>query len=621
MSYYEYTIRDKYIDEIISGTKKVDFRLNDPAKGAKVKIGDILVLVSKDFPERYVRVEVQQRDLFYSWKMVIDQFWDSNLKKFFPSKEKALEECAKSYSEEKIKEVGIVAFRVEKEIRPLKKSSILLDQDIIVQREGKSKVSKTIKHLFDILENNLQATKYIFKDVLTCIEKKSRDERLISQIRQNYQVIKNEKNESSILANTSSAIIDKNNIVSFYEDVLELVENNQVNYFITEDRELIRKAREKHLDCFVLTVDEFQNYFFDECSYFTDYKILSLKRKPFKEEYLQEKFFTSLKEDYGEGFIKWFIKKSNSEEKAYIYENESHEIKGFLYLKIENEDEDYSDFVKPFSPKKRLKIGTFKVESTGLRVGERFIKIIIDQALNNHVKEIYVTLFENKREEVRILEKLLKDWGFCFYTTKKSNGETVLLKSLEEYDKSKGLEENYPLIPLNPKYFFLPILADYHLDLFPDMYTSRDKINFDEEMACRYSLKKIYITKRSKLDDISKGDVLIIYRMGKSYPKKYSSVVTGRAIFIQKHEVKTFDEIKKKCKNRTVFSDEELEDYFNEGYRYIIELLYLDAFEKFVTLNDLQLKGIVEENSGPRIGEAITKEQYQAICEMGGVKP
>lgn len=80
-------------------------------------------------------------------------------------------------------------------------------------------------------------------------------------------------------------------------------------------------------------------------------------------------------------------------------------------------------------PKKRLKIGTFKIISTGFRVGERFLKYIFDNAINNNVQEIYVTLFEDKRDEITALSNLLKKWGFVKWGMK-NNGETVLVKKL-----------------------------------------------------------------------------------------------------------------------------------------------------------------------------------------------
>ena len=86
-------------------------------------------------------------------------------------------------------------------------------------------------------------------------------------------------------------------------------------------------------------------------------------------------------------------------------------------MKTENSDENYSDISPLFPPKKRLKIGTFKVDATGFRLGERFIKIILDNAIEQRVDEVYVTLFEN-RPELETLVALLSRWGFEHYGVK-----------------------------------------------------------------------------------------------------------------------------------------------------------------------------------------------------------
>ncbi len=60
-------------------------------------------------------------------------------------------------------------------------------------------------------------------------------------------------------------------------------------------------------------------------------------------------------------------------------------------------------------PKKRLKIGTFKVVASGFRLGERFLKIVFDNAIANKVEEIYVTIFDKTSEQKRLIA-LLTDW-------------------------------------------------------------------------------------------------------------------------------------------------------------------------------------------------------------------
>ena len=64
-----------------------------------------------------------------------------------------------------------------------------------------------------------------------------------------------------------------------------------------------------------------------------------------------------------------------------------------LKLKIEDVDEDYSDIIPLFPKAKRLKICSLKVDYTGEKLGERFMRIIFDHALENKVDEIYVTIF------------------------------------------------------------------------------------------------------------------------------------------------------------------------------------------------------------------------------------
>lgn len=65
-----------------------------------------------------------------------------------------------------------------------------------------------------------------------------------------------------------------------------------------------------------------------------------------------------------------------------------------------------------------LKVGTFKNASKGLRVGERFLKIIFDNALSFDVDGIYVTLFEDKRNGVKALMGLMTKWGSYPIATK-----------------------------------------------------------------------------------------------------------------------------------------------------------------------------------------------------------
>lgn len=57
------------------------------------------------------------------------------------------------------------------------------------------------------------------------------------------------------------------------------------------------------------------------------------------------------------------------------------------------------------------------MEASGFRLGERFIKIIFDNAIARNLDEIYVTLFKD-RDELKRLYDLLIRWGFMIMELK-----------------------------------------------------------------------------------------------------------------------------------------------------------------------------------------------------------
>ena len=114
----------------------------------------------------------------------------------------------------------------------------------------------------------------------------------------------------------------------------------------------------------------------------------NILHKTFAEIDLQDSFFQSLRDDYPE-FDNWFRRKSNQD--AFVqYEN--NKIIGFLYLKIEERLVD--DVTPNICADKILKVGTFKIEAHGTKMGEQFIKVIMDYAANEKVDVCYVTIFE-----------------------------------------------------------------------------------------------------------------------------------------------------------------------------------------------------------------------------------
>lgn len=614
-------IREKFIRSINEGTKKREYRLNNEERSS-IKVGDVLALISNTEPNHYVRVQVTGITHYANWENALQPHWAEDFSPLFSSYEDALKECRRYYEKSEVDHYGIVAFDIKPFSAPsLKKSSVLLDTNIVIQRESYNNLSEEVVKLFAWLDR-LGSMKYLHPSIKDEIAKNSNEESrngLLLKLNA-YSFLKPSDSESLFFNKVvESYPMNENSIIDnklLYEAYL-----NRVDFLITDDREMLRKAADLFIKDRVLSVTEYLDLVEKAFPDLVDYKVLKIKQESFEDCDLNSPFFESLRKDYNftdhKEFDAWFEKKTKQKDTAYVY-RECGEIKGFLYLKTEEAgEENYGDITPPLPPKRRLKVGTFKNDAKGRRFGERFLKIIFDNALKRHVQEIYVTLFEGRRPEVEILENLFKTWGFVYWG-KKKDGEVVLVKSLTEYNDKQSVKFNFPLVKPDANYYFVPIDSEYHTDLFTDYFLSNEDVTLysaDERSAHRYALAKVYVSGKSmKYIEAKPGDVVVIYRMGDRWPKKYSSVVTGTAVIEKIVMPVTLEDYLEECKNVTVFSDEELRKFYEDKkFRTVIKLIELKPFENKVTADFLQEKGIIERNGGARMLQSMTPEQFRLI--------
>lgn len=392
---------------------------------------------------------------------------------------------------------------------------------------------------------------------------------------------------------------------------------SNVGILLTDDNLILRKAKELYIRDRVLTSAELLSWFENCDPRNIEYKMLAVTLREFGDIDLSSSFFDTLREDYeGIVFDNWFKKKARNKEKAYVFKNEAGVLQGFLYLKDEYADEpDYLKVTPHLTPKRRMKVGTFKIERTGFRLGERFLKIIFDNARIRKVDEIYVTLFEDKREGVKQLKALMEEWGFRKYGYK-PNGELVLVKAMDTYNAQETPKFNYPTLKPSSDCYFLPIYAQYHTDLFPDMILKNEDMHlYEENKAHRYALEKIYLS-GSYDAPANPGDLFVVYRIADRDPKKYNSVVTGIAIIESISQTQTVDECVALCKNRSVFTESEIRE-MHKNRPIVIKLLDYMPFTTKVTLDQLRKRGIIDQYSGPRPFSKITKEQFDIIFKLG----
>lgn len=303
---------------------------------------------------------------------------------------------------------------------------------------------------------------------------------------------------------------------------------------------------------------------------------------------LQDPFFDSLKEDYAE-FTNWFEKKS--EESAYVFSSESGSIDGFLYLKIENESLD--DVEPKLVAASRLKVGTFKINPHGTRLGERFLKKIFDHAITLKVEEIYVTVFEKHDALVKLFEK----YGFSARATKKTaNGaELVLLKDMS-YSEGELLK-NYPFIKVDEcNIFLLSLYPQWHTRLLPDSILNNEDASIVTDISHTNSIHKVYLAAMGGMEVLRPGDVVVVYRTSDNKgPAEYRSVATSVCVIEEYKNISEFESREQflaYCSPYSVFTNDELETFWSRRkYPHVIRFTYNYALPKRVTrgtmINDL----------------------------------
>lgn len=486
----------------------------------------------------------------------------------------------------------------------------LLDTNIIIHREA----SKVINQDIGILYRWLERAKYI-----KCIHSLS-----IAEIEkyQNQQAVNtfHIKLDSYEQIEIPSPIQVEVRVVSNKIDVNQNDKNDtillnevfvgRVDILITEDKKIHKKAAELGIEDKVFTIDSFLERAFAQHPELVDYKVLNVQKLKFGRINLEDGFFDSLKEDYS-GFERWFIKKFDEE--AYITVNSNNGLLlSFLYLKIEGVDESYTDITPPFTAKKRLKIGTFKVINNGFRLGERFMKIIFDNALKNDVDEIYVTIFDKRDEQKRLIE-LLEQWGFVLHG--KKNEELIYVRDFSRKTEEDQLKRCYPFISREKDCYIVPIYPDYHTELLPDsILNTESPEEFIEDFPHRNCIHKVYVS-RALEPHPKKGDILVFYRTGGYYKSVVSTIGVVQEI---KYNFESEADFVQYCRKSSVFPENQLRDMwrYSQSKPFVVRFLYVYSFPQRINMKELiDLRVLNGVNDAPRGFKRITKEQFNDILK------
>ena len=492
---------------------------------------------------------------------------------------------------------------------------VLLDTNILIHREANRVIHQDIGMLFYWLDR-LGYQQCIHPLSLTEIQK-YHDPQVVQTILtkiKNYHTLKTLADDSPEIR--AIRLHDHNDNDTIDTSILNELHQDRVDLLITEDRALHRKARTLGIADRVYTIDAFLEKVIAEHPELTDYNVLAVKKSFFGEIDINDPFFDSFKHDY-HGFEKWFNRKAD--EIAYICRAEEGRLLAFLYVKTEDRSENYTDITPSFASKKRLKVGTFKVIANGYKLGERFVKIIIDNAMKARVDDIYVTIFSNTPEQERLIY-LLQDWGFVHHGIKKttSGTEQVYVRDFTPRADPQRPALTYPFLSRSRRKFIVPIYPEYHTELFPDsILRTESPDDFVENRPNRNAISKVYIS-RSIRRDLAAGDIIIFYRTkvatGHAY---YTSVVTTlgvvQSIATTIPNLATFLRL---CRKRSVFSDDELAKHWHYNPRnhpFIVNFLYVHTLHNKLNLKELKELHIIDE--APRGFELLTDAAFETLLE------
>lgn len=342
---------------------------------------------------------------------------------------------------------------------------------------------------------------------------------------------------------------------------------------------------------------------------------MSLERRQFKDIDLADPFFESLKTDYLE-FEDWFTRKA--ENWAYVHMRDDGTIDGFLYLKVEADA--VTDIIPELPAARRVKVGTFKIDAHGTKLGERFLKKVFDHAVHEKTDQLYVTIFEKHANLVALLRK----YGFEQVGEKTTvNGtELVLLRELN-WRGDVSRDKNYPLMKLDGSFYHVGIYPAYHTRLLPDSILNNENVRIVEDVSHANSINKIFLSRINRIMKMMPGDKVVMYRTGDGVgPAEYRAVATSLGVVEDARRLDSFSDANEfiaYAKSHSVFSDDDLRVFFEEKkYLFALKFTYNIALTRRLTRHHLIENVGISRNAYPGFIK-LTRAQFRQIAIDGGV--
>ena len=490
---------------------------------------------------------------------------------------------------------------------------VLLDTNIFIYRENDHIISSDLQQLLSVL-NKLKTELLIHPlslDEIRGDQDTRRQAVMLSKIRaypllEMPPVPEEDPEFFNIVEQKNDAhdLIDNHILYTVYKDA--------VDFLISEDRDIHKKAVKLVIDNRVLLIAEALTVFRGHLQKDSIIIPPALERKPIYSLNLSDPFFNSLKEEYSE-FEDWFKKIKREGRNCLVNYKDDGSIGALLVYKLEDET---IDAIPKIPSKKRIKLSTFKVAQFGYKIGELFIKLSIDIAISNGVPEVYLTHFIQPDDR---LVELITEYGFHHVGTN-SRGEAIYVKELfPEPTEAKRLSSfditklYYPSYydGVDVKKFIVPIRPQYHSRLFTN-YKDR-QIELAESAGYFIvegnTIRKAYIC-NSRIKRIAQGDLILFYV---SERRQLISIGVVEAVF---GGLQDYKDIIKLVGKRTVYSVNEIQSISRKPS---LVILFWQYWHFQQPLSYLRLKRMGILKGPPRSIMQISAKDYSLIKEAGDI--
>lgn len=382
-----------------------------------------------------------------------------------------------------------------------------------------------------------------------------------------------------------------------------------IHLLVTNDKDIHKKAKKANV--------QEQVHRFDQFLAFLNSQTAATRPPPFgiQDRFLYEfdvsqGFFDSLREGYSE-FDNWYLAKAAEHRRAWcVCDNDT--IHAICIYKTESSPA-VVDSGAPLDGA-ALKLCTFKVGEAmrGRKLGERLLFAAFKYAFDNGVSHVYLHTFGREHE---LLVSLCVEYGFEF-VGKYQGQEDVYVKNMSPPNSRDGASDplsyavkyypNYMDAPEVRK-FIIPILPEYHNDLFADTSDVAQGLFADDSVM--YSpqantIKKAYVC-HSNTTEIRPGDLLFFYR---THDRKSVECV---GVAEQIYRGQDADKVLPLVSKRTVYTRGEVEEWLRRE-TLVILFRFIRSFSP-VRQETLSRAGIVSPIQSVR---RITNEQYQNCFGM-----